>query len=293
MWQGPAFHWAVTACLVWFGMWVVGIPIHSLFWLVQSPERDWVGKLFQHSHLQWGIGGWGEWLIHCSLEHTAKLRPPQTPLCSFRGFMMKVVQMKMYLFILVECLKGLIWMMKCIVAFQLMHSLVSLLISIFGSVFNRLALASFLEWVTAWTPGAAWASCPSMLLPAQPAWPESHSHHCRRTSVSNLGDETWLELGGRMPDSWRNNRLYLLELSCNIRAVRWGLYQPGHSLEVGSLRPWVVSWRAPHFGSFSSLRFMNVINSKSRQDRHNTIKLEMPWNCQLIMKGLYTRDALK
>lgn len=102
--------------------------------------------------------------------------------------------MEIYLFILVECLRSLIWKMKCIVAFQLMYSLASLLISIFGSVFAHPALASFLEWVVAWAPGAAWASCLSVLLPAPPAWPESHSHHCRRTSVSSLGDETWLAL---------------------------------------------------------------------------------------------------
>lgn len=178
--------------------------------------------------------------------------------------------MEIYLLILVECL---IWKMKCIVAFQLMHSLASLLISIFGCLcpfgpgfLHGMSHGLSSRGCLSLLPLDAAASTASMAWITQPSLPMHFSLQPGRWDL--IGSQ---RIGCQFL-SLRNNRLCLLELSCNIRAVRWGSYQPGHLLEVRSLRPWVVNWRAPHFGSLSSLWFMNVINSKNKQDRHNTIK---------------------
>lgn len=53
--------------------------------------------------------------------------------------------MKISVFIVVECLRCLIWTMKCILTFQLMHNPPSLLTIIFRSIFAHWALAVFLE----------------------------------------------------------------------------------------------------------------------------------------------------
>ena len=171
--------------------------------------------------------------------------------------------MKIYDFILVGCLRCLIWRMKCTLTFPLMQSLASLPISAFGLVFAHQALASFLGEVTALPVG--------LLEPLVP--PKGLDHRAIVSMPFQLQPRRWLLKGSwgqsSPPTSWKSNRHCHLELSGNIEAGRWwpkwhGQEKAGAYMALGSTPSEEASQRAPQAGSLSYPWLMNVVNSKSR-----------------------------
>jgi hypothetical protein len=131
----------LIACWDWAGMSVMGIPIPIC--LASWDTEWWTTPVFPFT----GITGWGcNGLLAVKPRspdcHPSTLTQPHSALSMVYN---ESCSMKIYVFTLVECLRCLISMMKSIFAFQLMHSLASLFISMFCSAHTHQVLAFFLE----------------------------------------------------------------------------------------------------------------------------------------------------